>query len=43
MSWKYTFPKVSDYDTMEEYQEAVDAFYVAADSYAEEYYERTRN
>ena len=38
-----TYPRRSDYDTIEEYHEAVDAWYEAADQYAEEYYERTRD
>lgn len=38
-----TYPRRSDYDSIEEYHEAIDAWYDAADQYAEEYYERTRD
>jgi hypothetical protein len=38
-----TYPRRSDYDSLEEYYEAIDAWYDAADQYAEEYYERTRD
>lgn len=38
-----TYPRRSDYDSLEEYYEAIDAWYDAADQYTEEYYERTRD
>ena len=44
MSWKYRLPDSRDYDTEEEYQEAIDAYCSAEDDYADEcmerYYER---
>lgn len=44
MSWKYKMPERRDFDTDEEYQEELDAYYSAADDYAdacmERYYER---
>ena len=43
MSWKYTAPCRCDFDTEEEYQEALRYYEDAADLYAEEYIERTRN
>lgn len=44
MSWKYTMPERQDYDSDEEFQEDLDAYYAAEDDYAdrclERYYER---
>ena len=44
MSWKYKMPERKDFDTDEEYQEEVDAYYAAADEYAQacldRYYDR---
>lgn len=40
--YKYPEPKRRDYDTEEEYQEALDEYYSATDNYAECYYERRR-
>ena len=43
MSWRYVAPRRCDFDTEEEYQEALSYYEEAADLYAEQYYERTRN
>jgi hypothetical protein len=44
MSWKYKMPERRDFDTDEEYQEELDAYYAAEDNYAdacmEKYYDR---
>ena len=44
MSWKYKMPERRDFDTDEEYQEELDAYYPAEDDYAdacmERYYDR---
>lgn len=44
MSWKNRMPERKDFDTDEEYQEELDAYYSAEDDYAdacmEKYYER---
>lgn len=44
MSWKHTMPERQDYDSDEEFQEDLDAYYAAEDDYAdrclERYYER---
>lgn len=42
MSWRYSYPKESDYDSLEDFYEAVEAYYAAEDQYSEEFYERTR-
>lgn len=42
MSWKYTEPLRSDYDSDEEYYAAKDAYEFMEDLYAEEYMERHR-
>lgn len=42
MSWKYTAPQRCDFDTEEEYQDAVSCYEDAADMYADEYMERVR-
>lgn len=39
MSWRYRFPDSSDYESEEEYNEAVEAYYDAADDYADAYRE----
>lgn len=39
---KFREPNPRDYDSIEEYQEALDAYYDAQDSYAEAYYESRR-
>ena len=43
MSWRYSAPCRCDFDTNEEYQEALSYYEDAADMYAEEYVERTRD
>jgi hypothetical protein len=43
MSWKYRPPLRSDYDTEEEYQEALDNYYRAQDDYCDEQWERERS
>lgn len=40
--YKYPEPNPRDYETEEDYQEALDEFYSAMDHYAEEYHERRR-
>lgn len=42
MSWKYAAPQRCDFDTEEEYEEAMSYYEDAADLYAEEYIERSR-
>lgn len=42
MSWKYAAPQRCDFDTIEEYREAMRYYEEAADLYAEEYMERMR-
>ena len=43
MSRRYSAPCRCDFDTNEEYQEAMRYYEDAADMYAEEYMERTRD
>lgn len=43
MSWKYAAPQRCDFDSEEEYLEAMSYYEEAADMYAEEYVERRRN
>lgn len=43
MSWKYVAPQRCDFDSLDEYKEALSYYEDAADLYADEYYERTRN
>lgn len=43
MSWLHSAPCRCDFDTNEEYQEAMRYYEDAADMYAEEYMERTRD
>ena len=38
--YKYREPNPRDYESEEDYQEALDEFYSAMDQYAEEYHER---
>ena len=40
MAWKYAAPQRCDFDTDEEYEEAIAYYQDAADLYAEEYLER---
>lgn len=42
MSWRYSAPQRCDFDTEEEYQDAVSYYEDAADMYADEYLERVR-
>lgn len=42
MSWRYSAPCRCDFDTNEEYQEALSYYEDAADLYADEYYENRR-
>ena len=42
MSWGYLAPQRSDFDTEEDYQDAVSYYENAADMYAEECMERMR-
>lgn len=42
MSWKCSAPQRCDFDSLEEYREAMSYYEDAADMYAEEYFERTR-
>ena len=42
MSWRYSAPCRCDFDTNEEYQEALSYYEDAADMYTEEYIERMR-
>jgi hypothetical protein len=42
MSWKYVAPQRCDFDSEEEYLEAMSYYEEAADMYAEEYVERRR-
>jgi len=42
MSWRYSAPQRSDFETDEDYQDAMSYYEDAADMYAEEYMERTR-
>ncbi len=42
MSWRYSVPQRCDFDTEEEYQDAVSYYEDAADMYADEYMERVR-
>ena len=43
MSWRYSAPQRCDFDSEEDYNEAVSYYENALDMYADEYYERTRN
>ena len=43
MSWRYSAPQRCDFDSEEDYNEAMSYYDNALDMYAEEYYERTRN
>ena len=43
MSWRYVAPLRCDFDTEEEYQEAISYYEDALDLDSEEYYERKRN
>jgi hypothetical protein len=43
MRWLSIAPQRCDFDTEEEYQEALAYYDCCEDMYAEEYYERTRN
>jgi hypothetical protein len=43
MSWRYTAPQRCDFDTIEEYQEAMSYYEDAIDLYAEAYFERSRD
>lgn len=43
MSWKYSAPQRCDFDSAEEYREAMRYYEDAADMYAEEFLERTRD
>ncbi len=40
MSWKYRMPERKDYDSDEEYQEDLDAYYSAVDDYVDDCIER---
>lgn len=42
MSWKYSAPQRCNFETDEDYQDAMSYYEDAADMYAEEYMERTR-
>lgn len=42
MSWRYAAPQRCDFDTDEEYKEAMAYYDDAADFYAEEYMENSR-
>lgn len=39
MSWNYREPLLEDYETEEEYQEALDAYHYALDTYCDIYEE----
>ena len=41
MAWRYTAPQLCDFDTEEEYEEALSYYEDAMDLYTEEYFERT--
>jgi hypothetical protein len=43
MAWKYREPQPSDYETDEEYEEAISAYESAMDDYCDEYLERQRD
>lgn len=43
MSWNYKCPQPEDYDTLEEYEEAVRAYEAAEEEYVERYLERKRD
>ena len=43
MAWGFATPLRCDFDSEEEYQEAMSYYEDAADSYTEEYFERSRN
>ena len=43
MSWRYSAPQRCDFDSEEDYNEAMSYYDNALDMYAEEYFERTRN
>lgn len=43
MSWRYAAPQRCDFDSQEEYEEAISYYEEAADLYADEYFERTKN
>lgn len=43
MSWRYSAPQRCDFDSEEDYQEAMIYYEDAADLYADEYFERSRN
>ena len=43
MSWRYSAPQRCDFDSEEDYNEAMSYYDNALDMYAEEYYERTRD
>lgn len=43
MSWRYSAPQRSDFDSEEEYQEAMSYYEDALDMYAEEYFDRSKN
>ena len=40
MSWNFREPEREDFDTQEEYQEALDAYYASEDAYVDAYVER---
>ena len=42
MSWRYSPPAIEDYDSIEEYEEAMSLYESAEDDYAESYHERIR-
>lgn len=43
MSWRYSAPQRCDFDSEEDYENAMSAYENALDSYVEDYEERTRN
>lgn len=43
MTWRYSAPQRCDFDNEEDYEDALSYYDCAADMYADEYYERTRN
>ena len=42
MAWRYTAPQLCDFDSEEDYKEAMSYYEDAADMYAEEFMERMR-
>lgn len=42
MSWRYKLPTKDEYETEQEYEDALESYYSAMDNYCDEYKERRR-